>query len=173
MAFETLDNAENVGYIIPTLVIQHFLHGVASCKSLQIASVDFDFQVPRASRELLKADLAQTIENSAMRSALKIPESNRDTGILILKVRGHGCPAQADGALQQPHAAGDSAKVLKEGDVLLAFDGVPIGSDATVAFRGSERVGFGALSMFCVRCSVVARLQNTWCRRSLWEIRQS
>jgi hypothetical protein len=37
------------------------------------------------------------------------------------------------------------AKVVKQGDVILSFDGVDIGVDGTVPFRSGERIGFSYL----------------------------
>mmetsp|Transcript_17313 Transcript_17313/g.24224 ORF Transcript_17313/g.24224 Transcript_17313/m.24224 type:complete len:246 (+) Transcript_17313:80-817(+) len=39
----------------------------------------------------------------------------------------------------------DTARVIKAGDILIEFDGNPIGPDGTVAFRGRERLSFAYL----------------------------
>jgi len=67
VAFETLTEAENIGYIIPVLVIQHFLREVQTQKKYRgFCFLGFEFQ---------------ELENTDLRDFLKMkPE---DTGILI------------------------------------------------------------------------------------------
>jgi len=64
----------------------------------------------------------QTMENATLRESLGMGPKQK--GILVSRV--------------QPTAA--AAKVLKVGDVLLAFEGEQIGNDGTVRFRKHERV---------------------------------
>lgn len=119
VAFESLDDADNIGYIIPCPVVEHFLESVKRMKKTKsdesrICAIDFE---------------TQPIESLAMRRALKIPEAIKEQGILITKV-----------------PKGSSAfNLLKDDDVLMAFDGVPVGSDGTVPFRGDERLTFDYL----------------------------
>jgi len=45
------------------------------------------------------------------------------------------------------HAIGAaSLQVLRKGDVLMEFDGIPIANDGTVSFRARERIFFTALT---------------------------
>eukprot|EP00913_Durusdinium_trenchii_P016067 g15101.t1 len=64
----------------------------------------------------------QTMENSQLREAFGM--SHKQKGVLINRVT----PTSA------------AAEVLKANDILLAFDGEPIGNDGTVRFRKHERV---------------------------------
>ena len=69
----------------------------------------------------------QRLENPALRAALKMPLGQK--GVMVRRVE----PTQ--------HAA----SVLQPGDVVTAFDGIPIASDGTVTFRSGERISFGFL----------------------------
>jgi len=128
VAFETLNDAENIGYIIPTPVIEHFLKDIErNGKYLGFCSLGVHWQ---------------RIENKGMRLLLKLEsrglqgfsgsksvESEKSQGILVRKV--------------EPLT--ETFKALKPNDVLMAFDGHPIASDGTISFRGSERVLFSYL----------------------------
>lgn len=121
VAFETLDDAENIGYIIPIPVIWHFLtdierHG----KYMGFCSLGVHWQ---------------PIENTGMRSALKLKppkgreSGGRNLGILVRKVE----------------PLSDTKNILRPNDVLMEFDHQPIASDGTVSFREGERVLFNYL----------------------------
>lgn len=70
VAFETLDGAENIGYIIPTEVIKHFLTDIRKSNAYKgFCSSAFQWQA---------------IENKCMRESLKI--KNSDQGILVGKI---------------------------------------------------------------------------------------
>eukprot|EP00798_Chlamydomonas_sp_ICE-L_P019921 gene19921-26625_t len=113
VAFQNLPHADNIGYIIPTDVVMHFLTEVAlygAYKGYCTLGI-----------------LCQNLENKDLRVALGMDHSM--TGILINTI--------------QPTAA--SALVVKKGDVLLEFDGVPIANDGTVHLRLRERIYFSYL----------------------------
>jgi len=112
VAFETLDEAENIGYIIPCTVIEHLLT---------------DIERHGKHQGFCTADIAwQPLENQSMREALSVPVEDKDKGVLITRTR----------------PLTDAARALQRDDVLVALDGVAIGSDGTVKFRGDERVSF-------------------------------
>ncbi|XP_047307811.1 protease Do-like 2, chloroplastic [Impatiens glandulifera] len=67
--------------------------------------------------------LLQKLENPALRAYLKVP-SNK--GVLVRRVE----------------PTSDASTALKEGDVIVSFDGVNIGCEGTVPFRSSERIAF-------------------------------
>ncbi|GBF95989.1 protease Do-like mitochondrial [Raphidocelis subcapitata] len=69
----------------------------------------------------------QTMENTFLRASLGMGDGA--SGVLVNRV--------------QPTSP--TAKALKRGDVLLAFDGVPIANDGTVHFRSRERIFFTSL----------------------------
>jgi S1-C subfamily serine protease len=100
------DVAQNVGYMIPTPVIDRFLK--------DISSGHYDGYV----------DLSLTyfrLLNLAARHALGLPDNEQ--GVMVSSVSSAGC----------------SFGILKEGDVLLTIDGLPIASDGFVQLDG-ERV---------------------------------
>jgi S1-C subfamily serine protease len=124
VAFQALEHAENIGYVVPITVVQHFLedikrHGTYSgvtCLGL------------RYSR----------LENESMRAFLKLPKekkrrnnNNASKGGVMVRSCFPTCP---------------SKDVLKENDVILKIDGIPVASDGNVPFRrnGRERVSFAS-----------------------------
>jgi len=113
VAFQNLPNADNIGYIIPTPVVNRFLSEVERYgRYCGFCSLGIVFQ---------------TMDNMYLRKALGMtPEQ---TGVLINRI--------------QPTTA--TAQVLRKGDVLLEFDGVPIANDGTVHFRQRERIFFTSL----------------------------
>ncbi|KAJ6802789.1 protease Do-like 2, chloroplastic [Iris pallida] len=103
------DDAENIGYVIPTTVVSHFLD-------------DYERNGRYTGFPSLGV-LLQKLENPALRACLKVPSNE---GVLVRKV--------------EPTSAANN--VLKEGDVIVNFDGVHIGSEGTVPFRSTERIAF-------------------------------
>ncbi|CAH9081278.1 unnamed protein product [Cuscuta europaea] len=103
------DEVENIGYVIPTTVVSHFLQ-------------DYERNGKYSGFPCLGV-LLQKLENPALRACLKVPSNE---GVLVRKV--------------EPTA--DAHNVLKEGDVIVSFDGVRIGCEGTVPFRSTERIAF-------------------------------
>jgi len=75
IATQSLEDAENVGYIIPVPVIRHFLDDIAdgSVDGFPLLGIEY-----------------QNIENEALRRSLRLPDEL--TGVLINRVN-HGSPA--------------------------------------------------------------------------------
>ncbi|CAF2271208.1 hypothetical protein HID58_014799 [Brassica napus] len=110
VAFQNLAGGENIGYIIPTPVIKHFINGVEeSGKYTGFCSMGVS---------------CQPMENAQIRSIYQM--SSEMTGVLISKI----------------NPLSDAHKILNKEDVILAFDGVPIGNDGTVPLRKKERITF-------------------------------
>lgn len=112
VAFQSMnaDEAENIGYVIPTIVVSHFLSDLRRHqKYTGFPTLGVVYQ---------------TMENSHLRESFGM--DSKQKGILVTRL----VPTSA------------AAKVLKENDVLLAFDGQQIGNDGTVRFRRHERVMF-------------------------------
>ncbi|GAX81160.1 hypothetical protein CEUSTIGMA_g8593.t1 [Chlamydomonas eustigma] len=113
VAFQNLPHADNIGYIIPTPVVQLFLSEVSMYGGYQgYCSLGI---------------LCQNLENRHLRRALGMPQGT--TGVLVNTI--------------QPTSS--AAKVIKKGDVLMEFDGVPIANDGTVHLRQRERIYFSYL----------------------------
>ncbi|KAK4492561.1 hypothetical protein RD792_003374 [Penstemon davidsonii] len=103
------DDAENIGYVIPSTVVSHFLEDYKrNGKYTGFPSLGV---------------LLQKLENPALRACLNVPSNE---GVLVRKVE------------PTSHAS----NVLKEGDVIVSFDNVRVGSEGTVPFRSSERIAF-------------------------------
>ncbi|XP_066361785.1 protease Do-like 2, chloroplastic [Miscanthus floridulus] len=107
------DEAENIGYVIPTTVVSHFLN-------------DYQKNGKYTGFPCLGV-LLQKLENPALRESLKVPSSE---GVLVRRV--------------EPTAPASS--VLRKGDVIVSFDGIAVGCEATVLFRSTERIAFRYLT---------------------------
>ncbi|KAJ0980706.1 hypothetical protein J5N97_008961 [Dioscorea zingiberensis] len=103
------EEAENIGYVIPTTVVSHFLN-------------DYERNGKYTGFPSLGV-LLQKLENPALRACLKVPTNE---GVLVRRL--------------EPTSA--ASKVLKEGDVIVSFDGVHVGCEGTVPFRSTERIAF-------------------------------
>lgn len=111
VAFQVLrsEDTENIGYVIPTTVVSHFL-------------TDFERNGKYTGFPCLGV-LLQKLENPALRSCLKVPSNE---GVLVRRVE----------------PTSDAHNVLKEGDVIVSFDGVNVGCEGTVPYRSTERIAF-------------------------------
>jgi len=116
VASSHLKNASNIGYIIPTAVLEQFLQCLENpgCAYNGVAS--------------LGIAKVQALESPALRRQLGLP-SGFTGGVRVPAVWPLG-PAMGK---------------LKVDDVLVAVDGVEIGQDATVPLRGNERIHFSHL----------------------------
>ncbi|CAN4093133.1 unnamed protein product [Withania somnifera] len=103
------DEVENIGYVIPTTVVSHFLE-------------DYERNGKYSGFPCLGV-LLQKLENPALRACLRVPSNE---GVLVRKIE----------------PTSDVSNVLKEGDVIVSFDGVRVGCEGTVPFRSSERIAF-------------------------------
>ncbi len=112
VAFQVRSNSENTGYIIPVPIIERFFKDIRDGRYDGYPGIKAIFQ---------------SIENPAMRAALK------------LKDRRHG-------VLNTRTAYGSTLwNISKVGDVLLSLDGVPIANDGTIEFVNNDRVDFNYL----------------------------
>lgn len=112
VAASHLKNASNIGYIIPTAVLDQFLQ----CSEQPGSYVG----VPS-----LGIGRPQTLESPALRRGLKLPDGFTG-GVRISAV----------------WPLGPAVGLLQPGDVLLTVDGVEIGQDGTVPLRDNERIHF-------------------------------
>eukprot|EP00892_Ulva_mutabilis_P000485 jgi/Ulvmu1/10437/UM062_0034.1 len=104
---------ENVGWVIPTSVIAHFLD-------------DYARNTAYTGFPLLGVQW-QRMESDALKRHMRMKAHHK--GVLVVHVSATSC----------------SHGVLRPGDVLMEFDGNPISSDGTVAFRTGERIMFSYL----------------------------
>lgn len=117
VAFCSLQGAENIGYIIPTPIILHFLEDVHRNKGAYTGFV----RLGLITQSLDQAPAACEYFN------LKKGMS----GLLVGNV----------------DVVGDAHNKIKKDDVLLAVDGVTLANDGTVPFRKRERIHFEYLLM--------------------------
>jgi len=155
VAFQALDEAENIGYIIPVPIIEHFLN---------------DIELHGKYTGFCRLGVSwQTTENDALRSYLGLvpgeyyddsdeeereiqSESSEEAGIYEAGID-YGTEYYSsddfddDTGVLVTHVEPvmPTSKVIKTGDVILELDRVPIASDGTIPFRGEERVLFSHL----------------------------
>ncbi len=99
------DVAQNVGYMIPTPVIERFLQDVKDGSYDRYMDIAVSYH---------------PLHNPAMRGALGVKEENR--GVLVGEV----------------YKSGASDGYLRQGDVILSIDGLPVSSDGTVPMDGDQ-----------------------------------
>src|SRR5579859_2463478 len=114
--FECTGKPEKSGSLIPVNVIQKFLD---------------DIKVEKTYKSFPDLGVyTQDLENSALRSYLKVP--SKQTGVIVTKVLYGG---SADG-------------ILKENDVLTAIDGHAIDNEGYIILRKSDRIDGDYLTSF-------------------------
>jgi hypothetical protein len=113
VAFQNLVGAENIGFIIPTNIVRHFLEEIEARGECSFASLGV---------------LCQPLDSPSLRAYLGLAEfpQHKGNGVLVNKVM----------------PLSSASEVVQCRDVLLAFNGEPIGCDGTVHFRGHERTSF-------------------------------
>lgn len=107
IAMQVLQAGQNIGYMIPTLIIEHFIEDLkrGAYEGFPMLGINF-----------------KNTENTTLREYYGI--ANEEGGVLISKVLPFS-PASSN---------------LKEGDIILKINDVPIGEDGTFPFREKERL---------------------------------
>jgi hypothetical protein len=135
VAFQGLDeeSVENVGYVVPSSVVLHFLEDVRrydGYRGFCHLGLDVSFLENETFRKFLKlggaGDGVESINGSgnANNNGRK---TKRSTGVLVRRV--------------QPSSG--ATGILRSMDVILAIDGIPLGNDGKIPFRRGERVDLG------------------------------
>lgn len=139
VAFQGYGDAQNIGYIVPTDVINHFLKDVEQHKKYTgFVSLGVTYQ---------------TLENSALREfyglegidATQLPPGISPTGILIVQVDEVRNKQFRDERLQKKQPAADPTDIpeknnkelygLNKGDILLGLNKIDVADDGTIHFR--------------------------------------
>lgn len=122
VAFAGRDDAEGIGFIIPTPVVDNFL--AANAASAASAASHEDGRLPCLGIHF------QPLVNRALRSLVLAaggtPPAHHN-GILVQRVVARSCA---------------SAAGVRPGDVLVAIDGTPVSEEGEVPFRDHERVSY-------------------------------
>jgi len=121
VAFQGLDDAQNIGYVIPVTVIQHILQDVqrnGRYTGFCLLGVGLSF-----------------LENKAFRKSLGMMGMDGADGDDDDKKR------QLSGVMVREVAPTSPAKgILLPNDVIMRCDNIPIGNDGKIPFRRGERV---------------------------------
>jgi S1-C subfamily serine protease len=122
VAFQGLDEVENCGYVVPVSVVRHFLEDVKRNNGYTgfcQLGVNICF-----------------LENQAFRKYLQLEEGSSTT-----KVNGDKSRRRRSGVMIRSIAPTSGAcGKLQSKDVIMAVDGIPVGSDGKIPFRRGERV---------------------------------
>jgi len=113
VAMQAMRHSQNIGYMIPVPIINHFIQ-------------DLEDNGRYDGFPGLGVEYHNT-ESPALREYYKV--SGHDGGVYITRVL--------------PFSASDG--ILREGDIILEVNGVPLGMDGTFEFRDNERLGFSYL----------------------------
>lgn len=110
VAFQSLEQAENIGYVVPVTIVQHVLEDVRrNGKYTSFCRLGARFAY---------------LENPSIREYLKLPKRFRGAGVMI-----RNC-----------YPTCFAKDYLKPNDVILSMDGIPISQDGNIPFRTGERV---------------------------------
>eukprot|EP00537_Pseudo-nitzschia_pungens_P002627 CAMPEP_0172358574 /NCGR_PEP_ID=MMETSP1060-20121228/2872_1 /TAXON_ID=37318 /ORGANISM="Pseudo-nitzschia pungens, Strain cf. cingulata" /LENGTH=766 /DNA_ID=CAMNT_0013079847 /DNA_START=283 /DNA_END=2583 /DNA_ORIENTATION=+ len=147
VAFQALEHAENIGYVVPVTVVLHFLedirrHGAytgVTCLGVRFSRLENEsmrryLKLPpkkESWRRRRRGGSNSNNNNSNNKSATGGNLSNTQGGGIMVRSCFPTCPSKT---------------VLKENDVILSIDGIPVASDGNVPFRrnGRERVSFAS-----------------------------
>lgn len=128
VAFQGIDeeSIENVGYVVPSSVVLHFLEDVRSNQGEYKGFCHLGIE-------------ATFLENETFRNFLKLGDAS-------INVSGNAKkPKRSNGGVMvrrvQPTAG--AYGILRSMDVILTVDGIPLGNDGKIPFRRGERVDLG------------------------------
>ena len=126
VAFQGIDGAQSIGYIIPASLARTFL--AATTNSPRFRLVDVPFRT-------------QHLENKGLRRYLKVPDGV--TGVIVSAVSPLSTlapPTNASNGTGGANATSPAELSLRANDVITQIDGVSVGDDGTVPLRPGERV---------------------------------
>ena len=115
IAFQSLRDAENIGEVVPTVLIRRFLRAVDDGRPVEVPSL---------------SARAQTLEAPTLRKALGMGDEH--SGLLIV-------------ATQYPEGGVEGLEKLQPDDVLLSIDGHKVANNGTVRYLDRFRTDVPAL----------------------------
>ena len=125
VAFQGIDAAQNVGYVIPSRVVRTFLDNVERAEGVYGGVQEVPYR-------------HQNLESPALREKLGVPDNTSGvaiTAVSSISTVGRNSTQRLDG-----EGDGDAGPLLRVDDVVVAIDGHRLGNDHTVALRGGEIV---------------------------------
>lgn len=130
VAFQGIDNAQNIGYLIPASLARTYLASTRDGRLTKFRLVDVPFR-------------AQKLENTGLRRYLKVPDGTSGAVVVAVSPLSALSVAAANASSTDSSASADNATTttaLLVDDVVTAIDKQTIGDDLTVALRPGERV---------------------------------
>ncbi len=159
IAFQALvgSDVENVGYVIPTQVVQHFLTdyertgGFTGFPALGVRWQRMESDALRRAFGMAanqKGEDARTC--SAAPEVVFVLSARHGQSIWSGLSRARACARsrvlwRAGVLVRDVNPTSAAAQLLRPNDVLLSFDGVSISNDGTVPLRTGERIAFSSL----------------------------
>jgi len=134
VAFQTLGEGENIGYVVPVTVVYHFLEDARRRKERIMIDGDkyeggfcgLGIRYELLENRALRKSLGMGVEVDYRGEEDEEARSSINSGVLI------GNMAPTSRAYRQ--------KLLQTNDVITAIDGIPIANDGKIPFRHGERV---------------------------------
>jgi hypothetical protein len=156
VAFQSLNDAENIGYVIPVTVVLHFLENIQRNNNKNSNNKNHS-NYYYSGVTCLGVRFGK-LENSAMRSYLKLPKEQQDNSNNQERRRRKKKKRSSLSSSSIPSYSGlgilirscdpitPSKQYLKPNDVILYVDDIPVSSDGNIPFRrnGRERVSFSS-----------------------------
>ncbi|KAB5569409.1 hypothetical protein DKX38_003202 [Salix brachista] len=161
------EEVENIGYVIPTAVVSHFLNDYekngryTGFPSLGVLLQKLENPALRAclqvhSNELVAAGLCQfSVLRAKILGMLFMASWKQYLEALLYDLKSHLYVANVQAwnillnvcekhgvLVRRVEPTSDANRVLKEGDVIVSFDDVNVGCEGTVPFRSNERIAF-------------------------------
>mmetsp|Transcript_11074 Transcript_11074/g.26733 ORF Transcript_11074/g.26733 Transcript_11074/m.26733 type:complete len:686 (-) Transcript_11074:1057-3114(-) len=110
VAFQSLEQAENIGYVVPVTIVQHVLEDVKrNGKYTGFCRLGARFAY---------------LENPSIREYLNLPKDYRGKGVMV----------------RECYPTCVSKDFLKPHDVIMSVDGIPVAQNGNIPFRQGERV---------------------------------
>ncbi|CAJ1970002.1 unnamed protein product [Cylindrotheca closterium] len=110
VAFQSLDQAENIGYVVPVTIVQHVLEDVR--------------RNGKYTGFCRLGTQSAYLENPSIREYLKLPKRFRGAGMMV----------------RECYPTCFAKDYLKPNDVIISVDGIPVAQNGNIPFRQGERV---------------------------------
>ena len=135
VAFQSLDDAENIGYVIPVTVVQHFLEDIRRnhgnyWSGITSVGITYKRLENPTLRKYLQLPTSSSNLKTKTKTMKKLNRNNTDKNI------NNKDNATSGGVMIRSCSPTSPARhVLKPDDVILKIDGISVSSDGNIPFR--------------------------------------